>query len=187
MLACSNPVASFLATATFTPEPISTLTPLPTSTPTPAYSFTLGDEVTVIGGAFAFRLITDLELEMDEGEFTLSKNDQEVLFTFSRSSASEFATDEEFAFSMADYMGQDIENMETSEIYSITVDGEEGVGLGYWGSLYGEEVSGELIVIYTDGGEIYFALGLSYGLTTWQDEGSEMFWAVMDTVRLLVK
>ncbi len=184
------PTATPEPTATDEPTPTPRPSPMPRPSPSPSPTFDLGlgdVEKIVVQGGFAYRpFLTGIETDVQTNEVAFTSD------TFI-ASLNGFATDNNAPLASVLPLSLQLMNenlpdadLQAGEPYPITVDGVEGLAADLSGTLFGDPVLGQLLVMRPAAGQFFNAFALSNtggGDAVWTEEGSVLFATLLDSVR----
>jgi len=178
-LACLSPARS-----TLTPTVIPTDTLEPTRTP---HALTLGDPQRVEPGGFSFQAVSGFRAEIQASQVALRNPDVSISITLAGAPAegdtqSLQSTLDNFLNNVA----KDASNFKVSESYPVTVGGSEGLAIDISGELFGDEITGQVVVVSPENKQFFFAFGFATNEPAgnrWEAEGNPAFEAVLSSIQ----
>ncbi len=192
-LGCSTPFLTHpthTQTATLTrtarPTPTQTVTPTATQTlrPSPSPIVELGEKHMIPEAGFSFRVPFGYAAQIDERQAFVSDLEGTLIISFAsvESTASEEGIVDEYLAALA-HRSEGEFNKTPSD--PVTVDGLVGTAFDLTGSLYGSSMKGKTFILPLGANRFLFALAmsnLSQDEAAWEDRGSKVFEAVIESI-----
>jgi hypothetical protein len=179
VFACLSPTRSPL-----TPTAIPTDTLEPTRTP---HALTLGDPQSVEPGGFSFQAVSGFRAEIQASQVTLRNPDATISITLSGApSEGDTQSLQSTLDNFLNNVAKDASNFKASESYPVTVGGTEGLAVDISGELFGDEITGTIVVASPENKQFFFAFGFAANGPAgnrWEGEGSPAFDAVLSSIR----
>lgn len=172
------------ARATLTPTAIPTDTLAPTRTP---HALTLGDTQSVEPGGFSFQAVSGLRAEIQGSQVTLRNPDATI--SISLAGAPSKGDTQSLQSTLDNFMNavaKDASNFKASESYPVTVAGSDGLAVDISGELFGDEITGQIVVVSPENKQFFFAFGFAVNGPAgnrWENEGRPAFEAVLSSIR----
>lgn len=183
---------------TFTPTATNTPTPLPTDTPTPTQTHTAtptpeptatptqlapspDDVILVKDGNFSFWAVPGFLTDVRGSQAGIFSADDEILLFMIANPADTENTLEEILANFVEAAGADMDELIAGEPYPYLIDDKAGLAVDVTGALFGDDLEGRIAVVSPDETRIFVAFGFAVN-DRWEDEGSEMFEAVLQSV-----
>jgi len=147
----------------------------------------LGDPQRVEPGGFLFQAVSGFRAEIQASQATLRNPDVSISITLAGAPAegdtqSLQSTLDNFLNNVA----KDASNFKASESYPVTVGGAEGLAVDISGELFGDEITGKIVVVSPENEQFFFAFGFATNGPAgnhWEDEGSPAFEAVLSSIQ----
>jgi hypothetical protein len=178
-LACLSPARS-----TPTPTAIPTDTLEPTRTP---HALTLGDSQRVEPGGFSFQAVSGLRAEIQAAQVTLRNPDATISISLAGAPAEgETQSLQSTLDNFLNAVAKDASNFKASASYPVTVAGSEGLAVDISGELFGDEITGKIVVVSPENKQFFFAFGFAVNGPAgnrWENEGRPAFEAVLSSIR----
>jgi hypothetical protein len=180
-----TPTTTFTSTPTITPTP--TKTPTPTITPTIEPTLALGEVEKVGAGGFSFQTTSGFQAQIREAQATISNLDGTILISLA--SAPQKNSTQSLQTVLGNFLSnvaQDVGDFKSSQPETTSVDGIDGLTVGVTGILFGEEITGKIIVAGPERSRFFFAFGLAVNGANgkrWETQGSKVFEAVLGSVK----
>ena len=182
-----TPTATRTSTNTPTPTQTSTATPTKTLTATPGAAVKLGEKHVISEGGFSIRVPFGYASQIEERQAFIS--DLEGTLVISFAGVESTSSEEEIIDEYLDALARRIDGeFEKTPSEPITVGGMEGKAFDLTGSLSGSPLQGKTFVIPIRSNRFLFAIGmanLSQDETAWEDHGSKVFEAVIESIELI--
>jgi hypothetical protein len=179
VFACLIPTRSPL-----TPTAIPTDTLEPTRTP---HALTLGDPQSVEPGGFSFQAVSGFRAEIQASQVTLRNRDATISITLSGApSEGDTQSLQSTLDNFLNNVAKDASDFKASEAYPVTVGGTEGLAVDISGELFGDEITGKIVVASPENKQFFFAFGFAANGPTgnrWEEEGSPAFDAVLSSIQ----
>ena len=197
-LGCSTPFfAPPTETPTATRTPTTTQTPRPTQTPTatptrtlvatPSPIVELGERPVIPGGGFSVQVPIGYSAQIEERQTFISDLEGTLIISFA--SVDSTSSEEEIIDEYLDALARRSEGeFEKTPSGPVTVDGLEGKAFDLTGSLFGSPLKGKTFIVPISANRYLYALGisnLSQDETAWEDHGSKVFEAIVESIEFV--
>lgn len=170
--------------ATLTPTAIPTDTLEPTRTP---HALTLGDPQSVEPGGFSFQSVSSLRAEIQAAQVSLRNPDATISISLAGApSEGDTQSLQSTLDNFLNNIAKDATNFKASESYPVTVAGSEGLAVDISGELFGDEITGQIVVVSPENKQFFFAFGFAANGPVgdrWENEGRPAFEAVLSSIR----
>jgi hypothetical protein len=183
-----TPTSTLTPTNTSTPTQTATTTPTKTLTPTPKPLIELGERHEIAQGGFAFRVPIGYASQIEEQQAFLSDLEGTLIISFASVEDSS-ASEEEIIDRYLDAVARRSEGeFEKTSSDPVTVDGIEGKAFDLTGSLVGSPIKGKAFIIPISASRFFYAVAisnLSQDEQAWEDKGSKVFEAVIESIEFI--
>ena len=179
------------ATLAPTHTPIPTQTPTATSTKTPTATprpiVQLGERLTVPAGGFSFQVPIAYASQIEEQQAFISDLEGTLIISFAgaQSTSSEEAIIDEYLDVIASRGDGEFEKTPANP---VTVNGIDGQAFDLTGSMFGSPLQGKTFIVPIRSDHFLFGLAmsnLSSEEQSWEEHGSKVFEAVIDSIEFV--
>jgi hypothetical protein len=195
-LGCSTslsapPTATPTATLTSTNIPTATHTPMATPTktlkPTPSPVVEMGEKHLIPEGGFSFRVPFGYSAQIEERQAFISDLEGTLIISFT--SVDSTSSEEEIIDEYLDALAKRSEGeFEKTPSEPVTVGGMDGKAFDLTGSIFGSPLKGKTFIVPVSSNRFLFGLGisnLSQDEAAWEDHGSKVFEAVIESIEFV--
>jgi len=195
-LGCSTPLSAppteaptVTRTPTKHPTPSHTpmATPTKTLTPTPSAIVRLGERHVISQGGFSVQVPFGYSAQIEERQAFISDLEGTLIISFA--SVDSTSSEEEIIDEYLDALAKRSEgDFEKTPSEPVTVGGLEGKAFDLTGSIFGSPLKGKTFIVPVSSNRFLYGLGisnLSQDEAAWEDHGSKVFEAVIESIEFV--
>ena len=146
----------------------------------------LGEVQEVLEGGFSFQPVVGYDVNILPGQATLVSKDGGIVLSLAGGDVPGANALEGVMDRLLARVSEDFEEFEAGDSYPIIVDESRGLAANVSAELIGKPVAGKVAVVAPSGSQLFYAFAFTIEEPDddrWETEGSEVFEAIMDTVR----